>query len=204
MNIRTTLASAAIMAASAFAIEAATYPTFDIDIGSSSINVTQGSGCVFLSCATLTGSFASGATGFAWTPTGVADSIYVNNFFKWSVEGIGIESFNVAVKLAFSSPDAASANGSGSGLFFTLYGIISGGILDWSSVESVSFAQGSKLDIGFDNVQAIGFGNSVYSGATFTGNLIVPVAPVPLPASVPLLGAGLLALGWFGRRKATA
>ena len=204
MNIPTILASAAIVAASSFASEAATYPTFDLDIAASSISVTQGSGCVFLSCATLTGGFASGATGFNWTPTGPADSIHVNDFFKWTVSGFGVESFNVAVTLAFSSPDAASGNGAGSGWFATLFGLVSGGVLTWSSVDPVTFAQGSTLDIDYDDVHTAGLGGSAYSGATFTGSPIIPVAPVPLPASVPLLGAGLLALGWLGRRKTTA
>ena len=203
-NFRNFLAATAIASSAAMTAEAATYPTFVLDTGASSIDVTQGSGCQLFSCATLIGSFGSGATGFNWTPTSAYESVHVDNFFDWVVSGAGLESFTVAVTLVFSQPDATFSNGSGSGLFATFYGIVSAGFLQWSSIDSVTFAQGSTLDIGFDDVYAYGFGNSVSSGATFTGNPVVEVSPVPLPASVPLLGAGLLALGLIGRRRKAA
>ncbi len=201
MTVKTLFAAAIIASSAAFAAEAATYPTFVLDTGASSIAVTQGSGCTWGSCATLTGEFGSGATGFSWTPVSATDSVGVSDFFKWTVSGIGLENFTVAVNLAFSSPDPATSNGSGSGWFKTLYGIVSAGVLHWGSVDPVVFADGSQVDIEFDDVHAIGFGSSVTSGATFTGNTI---AAVPLPASVPMLAAGLVALGALRRRKKAA
>ncbi|WP_415184225.1 VPLPA-CTERM sorting domain-containing protein [Phaeovulum sp.] len=198
MTVRNLCAAAIIASSAAFAAEAATYPTFVLDTSASTIDVTQNSGCTFFSCATLSGTFGAGATGFNWTPTSPTDSVGVSDFFNWSVSGAGIEGFSVAVTLAFSSPESVVANGSGSGWFKTLFGVVSGGKLVWDTINPVVFADGSQLDIAFDNVHAFGFGNSTTSGATFTGNTI---AAVPLPASVPMLAAGLVALGALRRRK---
>lgn len=201
MTIRNILAAAIVASSAAVAVEAATYPTFTLDTANSSITVNQASGCTFLSCATLTGSFGAGATGFNWTPVSATESKTVNNFFNWSVSGLGLENFTVAVTLAFSSPSSTTAGGSGSGWFKTFLGVVSGGVLHWGPVQSASFADGSTVDIAFADVHAFGFGNTTQSAATFTGNTI---AAVPLPASIPLLGAALLALGALRRRKKAA
>lgn len=201
MTVKGIIAAAVIASSSAVMAEAATYPTFTLDTSASSITVTQSSACVIFSCATLTGSFGNGATGFNWTPDSATDSISVNDFFRWSVSGYGLEQFTVAVTLAFSSPDSTSADGSGNGWFKTLFGVISGGVLHWGPVQSAEFDDGSRLDIAFDDVHAFGLGSHTKSGATFTGNTI---AAVPLPASVPLLGAALLALAALRRRKKAA
>lgn len=207
MNIARSLAISALAIAGALpAAAATTYPTFALDTGASSITVNQ-SGCSVLSCATLTAGFAPGATGFSWTPTSASDSIYVSDFFNWSVSGIGIEKVSVAVTLAFSSPESASGGTTGSGLYATFAGIVSAGVLKWNDVTTVGFGDGSTLTADYDKVVAFGFGNSKTSGATFSGNFVAlpdDPSPVPLPASVPLLGAGLAALGLFGRRKRAA
>lgn len=163
----------------------------------------SGVGLHLFSCASLTGSFGTGATNFAWTPTSPTDSIDVANFFDWKVSGSGFETYTVDVTLAFSSPDASSTTGSGGGYYATLFGVVSKGSLIWDDVPSLTFAQGSTLDIEFDDIKfAAGLGNRISSGASFAGNTVI--APVPLPASVPLLGAGLLGLWAVGRRKKAA
>ncbi|PWE28901.1 hypothetical protein DDZ14_18125 [Maritimibacter sp. 55A14] len=181
------------------AANAATYPTFVLDTDASSIS-TNITGSICLSCS-ITGNFASGAQNFSWTPTSPTDSIFVNDFFVWDVSGFGGATFDVQVDLAFSDPDAASTSGSGSGFFKTFFGKFSGGGLWWTSTPSVTFAQGSVLDVVFEGPSVLGWGNSVETGATFTG---APISPVPLPSAGLLLLGALGGVGFAARRKRRA
>jgi hypothetical protein len=209
MGLRNILSAAVVMASFAVPADAATYPTFVLDTGASSINVAlDDPGCGWLSgvlsCAALSASFGTGATGFSWTPGSPTDGVYVSDFFNWNVSGLGFETFNVEVTLAFSAPGAETTTGTGSGGFMTYFGIASAGVLTWSGVDPITFDDGSTLDIAFDNILAFGYGSSISSGAYFVGNTIAEVASVPLPASIPLLGMGLVALGLIRRRKKAA
>lgn len=201
MSLSRTLGAAAIAVSCAAVANADVFPTFVLDTSASLIDIDQ-SGCTFLSCGTLTGTFAAGADSFSWTPTSPGDSTYVGDFFNWSVSGSGFEGFSVDVTLAFTSPDAVSGGGSGSGGYATFRGIITGGFLNWTSFTPAVFAQGSTLDIAFDNIATGGLGGSTQSGATFTGN--PAVATVPVPASLSLLGVGVAAFGLFRRRRQRA
>ena len=186
--------------------QAAAWPTFELDVAASTLDV-QAQGCAF-SCTGFSGAFGQGAHDFSWTPASATDSHYVDDFFTWSNSGsgYGVESYDVYTELVFSSPDVQTASGgSGGGLVLQLWGDISAGVLRWSDTASVTFQQGSTLDIVFDGFSAAWRG-TLETGVTFFGNLIQAgtgsggdVSSVPLPVSLTLL---LSAFGlFFGSRR---
>lgn len=203
MAVRGAILTAIVATSFAVSAQAATYPTFTLDTAASSIHLTYDTSCTQLSCATVTGSFGAGATGFNWTPTADGQTIDVDDFFHWTVSGFGLEHLNVAVQLAFTSPSSATGGGTGTGFVKTLFGVLSGGALTWSAIDPIDFADGSRLDIAFESLHGFWLGHHVSSGASFTAQ--TPEVPaVPLPASIPLLGAALLALAALGRRRTAA
>jgi hypothetical protein len=174
-------------------VPASSLPTFALDSAASSITISHGGVCASLTCATLEGDFAAGADKFSWNPSDPADTTTQWDFFDWTVTGGGLQSFSISVDLVFSSPDVAFGTGTGSG---QVGGNFVGGQLAWDAPVEISFAQGSTLFVNLHDMD--GTSDAGSSGADFYGEF---VAVVPLPASVPLLVAGLGALGWVGRRK---
>ena len=197
-------AALAVLAASVFAADRAdaqTWPTFELDLTASSIEV-QSTGCAF-SCVGFGGEFGTGAETFSWTPASATDQIVVEDFFVWDVSGDqpGAETYSVQTELVFSSPDQQTASSSGGGFVIQLWGDYSAGVLRWTETASVAFDQGSELEVAFEGVSGIWDG-SVSTSATFMGNLIQPmgggdgpISSVPLPDSLVLLLSALALLG---------
>lgn len=215
MNKIAGLAAALVLSATAFVAgdraEAQTWPTFQLDLAASSIDV-QTRGCAF-SCAGFTGSFGSGAENFSWTPAAADEQIVVEDFFNWETTGnrrFSNERYNVSTELVFSTPDVQSTSANGRGLVVRLWGDYSAGVLRWTEAASVTFDQGSSLDIAFEGISNLWRG-SISTAATFIGNLIQPTAgsggstsAVPLPGSLILLlsAFGLLGGSRVLRRRA--
>lgn len=176
-----------------------TWPTFELDLAASSIGV-ETLGCAY-SCAGLTGDFGAGAEAFSWTPTSATDQLVVDDFFDWSVDSAirtGAEVFNVHTELVFSSPDLQSTSANGRGLVVNLWGDYAAGILRWTDAASVTFDQGSSLDIAFQGIAGLWSG-TVSTAATFIGNLVQPNTGTGGPtSSVPLPGSLLLLISAFG------
>jgi hypothetical protein len=184
------------------AAQAATYPTFVFDPAGSSVSTTEtldlcfglpGDGCQigyeFLPVAD-------------WTPTSPSDSNRVDDFLKFTVgNGLGGTLFNITATLAFSQPSSASGSQSGDGGVGTIFGILSGGFIDWADKGTINFADGSVLDFYLDDVAVGGFGNQTTIGVTFQGNTI---AAVPLPAAGLLLLGALGGIGAISRRRRAA
>ncbi|RYH01245.1 hypothetical protein EU805_14725 [Salipiger sp. IMCC34102] len=186
--------------------QAATWPTFELDLAASSISV-EAEGCV-VSCTGFNGAFGQGAHDFSWTPASARESHYVDDFFTWSTSdrGFGTELYTVSTELVFSSPDLQTAStANGGGLVVQLWGDFSAGVLHWTDAASVTFQQGSTLDVVFDGLAGM-WNGSVETGVRFMGNLIQAgtgggdgVSSVPLPGSLVLL---LSAFGaFFGGRR---
>ena len=200
------------------AANAQAYPTFSLDADASSVMVTE-TGC-YLSCPDFSGDVGADADSFSWTPTSADESTFVD-VFEWSSDtarrfATGAQTFDVTAELVFDSPNPASTSAGGEGFAFTLFGSVSGGVLNWASAAPITFDDGSELEVVFEDVNFLttDVNATVLSGVTFIGNLLQPLdngggstIATPLPASVWMLFAGMGAAGYFGagrrrRRKA--
>ena len=198
MFMRSMIAATSLVATLGFAT-VANATTFVLDDAASTLEVTYVDricGRASASCATLTGSFNS----FSFdTDTDGAD-VTDHNLISWEYSGEGHSNFNVVATVVFSKPsglDDGTTSGSGS---FEISASFVGGNLTWGAPAEISVDPTHMLTVAlgnFDNTGSTNF-NSV-GRFTYT-----EISNVPLPASVPLLIAGLGALGFVGRRKKAA
>ena len=123
---------------------------------------------------------------------------YTFDFFTIEVEGFGLGEADVNATLAFDLPQVSQVTGNGSGGWITLGGFISGGYLTWANMpQTITLMNGDYFDVDFENVLIAGLGNTTTVSATVTAH----AAPVPEPATVMLVGTGLLGMIAFGRKK---
>lgn len=174
-------------------------PTLDFvfDAAGSSVTLTdQGQGfiCFISNC----GVEANLASGFGSSPVTVGTGDIINfDFLTFTGNGTGGAIYDIAATLAFTAPADASTTGTGGGSVLLLGGNITGGFLNWDNLPlTILLNQGSTVTIDFQDGLTLLAGNSVTSSASITG-----VNVVPLPATVLLLGLGMLAAGYVGTRR---
>jgi hypothetical protein len=119
------------------------------------------------------------------------------DFFEVTVEGLGFGTADVTATLALDEP-LSSGSGDGSGGWFTFFGKFNAGFLNWDTQpETVILDNGDYFDIIFHDILDWGPNNSKIVQATITAH----GAPVPEPATMLLLGTGLVGLAGIGRKK---
>jgi len=173
----------------------ATPITFTPDVSGSSVTVTDTA-----RFANITASLVLGSTPFI-LGDGATQTL---DFFTLTASGLFAvnQNYTVAATLNFLDPLVAGS-GSGGGKFSTFFGVLSGGTLTWDTTtlpDTFLLADGNTIRIDFQNGSTIGLGNTALVHAYVT-NLGGGVAPVPEPGTIVLLGAGLLGLGFFGKRR---
>jgi hypothetical protein len=119
------------------------------------------------------------------------------DFFDITVYGVlGGGTTDVSATLAFDAPPS-SGTGTGSGSWFTFLGIFSGGQLTWDTQPSpINLSDGGSFEIHFSEICELGIGNA----ATVTATVTNTSAPIPEPATVLLLGSGLVGIAGFRKR----
>jgi len=146
----------------------------------------------------------------AGSPVTFSDFLTITSDAKKALISFGgTATENIATNFTFTQPGAASGTVSGQGTetitsFFGFISGVSGGI-NWGGSTAIDFADGSVIDIALSNAsfniqQFLAFPNQpVNIDATFT--LMSGVNAVPEPASLALLGAGLVGFAALRRRQ---
>jgi len=134
----------------------------------------------------------------AATATLELDESWKFDFFDIVVGGVTLGAdATIQATLAFLEPEAMSA-ASGTGSFFTFFGIVSGGSLYWDQPAVISLDDGSYLHVRFEDLYEIGFGNRTTVSATVLHSDSIRVAE---PGTLALFGLGLFGLGLAWRRR---
>jgi hypothetical protein len=153
-------------------------------------------------------------TTFSETIAGAGTAVNVSDFLTLNstlnpLDPLG-NTDTLDVTFSFTAPNTASGSQSGSGtenLSIGLLGFVDNGTITWGAPVTLNFADGAKLQVSLDNINLSEFAdlNNAITydvGATFTLETAATPAPVPEPASLALVGAGLLGFGWLRRRNA--
>ena len=198
---KTFVAIAVAAMVTSFAVSAYAIP-FEINVGESSVSVINNS-----RWANLSPALAIGPSTFELgNYTGASQEI---DFFTLTAKSFSFGDFTVEATLAFTEPEVDPAVGTGTGKYFSLFGIISGGKLTWgdSSPDYFTLADNTTIQVSFEEGATIVWGKTTTIHATITNmgggtssQASVPYT-VPEPGTLLLLGAGLIGLAVSSRRK---
>jgi hypothetical protein len=169
---------------------------FDIAGGSVTLSNIDTLGPTSLTAATVSGLSDESFT----VADGDTQSI---EFFTLTASGLGLGSADISASLYFTTPDGLMGSGSGDVEWGTFFGSISGGLLTWDPntlPDIITLADGNVVSIDFEDGIRIGLGCTATVHA-YIGNHGGASAPVPEPATMFLMGSGLLGLFSVGRKR---
>lgn len=122
-------------------------------------------------------------------------------FFDLSFHGLGGGTGTIAATLGFDDPTGTPGSSAvGGGGFFTFFGIVSGGNLNWGTQPGLTtLADGTSFDVTFENLTGIAIASSTVH-ATIT---LRSEASIPEPELFLLLGLAFLGLSLTRLTKQT-
>lgn len=169
---------------------------FDIDGANSSVSVSTDPSWFCLGC------------GIAVQKASALDSAGANlavgqsfdfNFFDLTFYGLGGATGDITATVMFSAPGGGSV-ATGTGGFFTLFGVANAGVLNWDEIAPVVLADGTSFQLSLPNLRGLAIGTTTIAG-TITLLSEPGARAVSEPSTILLLGAGLFGFALLRRRK---
>ncbi|SMX31537.1 hypothetical protein [Actibacterium lipolyticum] len=192
----------AFVAAGTFALAAnasnASTIDFTIDVGASSVSMTNTT-CIVGNCV-ATASLSSSLGGTYTIAEGATETF---DFLEFDTAGgRGFGTYDIVATLAFTDPVDATTTITGTNNAYTVIaGSLVGGVLTWDdSPVTITLSDGSIVTVGFDDAS-----NALQPGYSTTATIgVVSTVPVPFAGAALAGGLGLLPIVARRRRRKAA
>jgi len=170
---------------------------FEIDGATSSVSTSVATDCL-INCG-VNVALVDNIDGQSKVLNGIGDT-FTFDFFNISFYGVGGGDGSIDAQVGLASPGGGTA-ATGTGGFFTVFGIVNKGFLNWDYIAPTT-VDGITFQLSLPNLDGFAIGTTKVQGTiTLLGSQARAVSE---PATLSLLGAGLLGLALVRRRRAAA